>query len=84
MDVRVLVVQVDETSFVFAIERANEVNHMTVFLLGSGKLCIGIRLYVMADELVRPMDCPLEPFPPGYAGSVYFQFPGREFIPLGM
>ncbi len=26
--------QINETSYVFSIERANEVNHLTVFLLG--------------------------------------------------
>ncbi|GHJ85524.1 hypothetical protein NliqN6_1926 [Naganishia liquefaciens] len=53
--------QVDQagTSFVFEIERAHEVNHLTVFLLGT------------------------VPFPDGYGASVHFQFPGKDFLPLG-
>lgn len=74
--------QVDDagTSFVFQIDRANEVNHLTVFLLGTGTFA---RALLDEKEKLIPDCAILVPFPEGYGASVHFQFPGKPFVPLG-
>ncbi|KIM28437.1 hypothetical protein M408DRAFT_69974 [Serendipita vermifera MAFF 305830] len=52
--------QVDESHCVFALESAETINHLCVFMLGT------------------------VPFPPGYAATVHFYWPGRGFQLLGM
>ncbi|CCA72516.1 hypothetical protein PIIN_06453 [Serendipita indica DSM 11827] len=52
--------QVDETHCTFALEAAETINHICVFMLGT------------------------VPFPPGYAATVHFYWPGKGFQLLGM
>ncbi|CAE6509147.1 unnamed protein product [Rhizoctonia solani] len=61
--------QIDETHVAFTIESAANVNHICVFMLGTG-----------ADPHSRIS----VPFPPGYAATVHFHWPGKGFQLLGM
>ncbi len=70
--------QIDETKAAFELPAAETINHVCVFLLGSGEqpsfLCI-VHQY-------QPWV--LVPFPDGYGATVHFFWPGKGFRLLGM
>lgn len=64
----------DETHFVFQLEQPYEVNHLTVFLLGTSE---------SESPLTYDQRSPAVPFPDGYGATVHFAWPGGEYFPLG-
>lgn len=74
--------QVDETHAYFELTNANGINHICVFLLGTGKF-ISFTMYKQyTDSNVKfPI---LVPFPDGYGAAVHFFWPGKGFQLLGM
>ena len=71
--------QVDETHAYFELPNASAINHICVFLLGTGK-CISFTFYnVLIQASINPV-----PFPDGYGAAVHFFWPGKGFQLLGM
>jgi len=71
---------VDESHCVFALESAETINHICVFMLGTG-VFIQFTSSLLPDPNTVSI---LVPFPPGYAGTVHFYWPGKGFQLLGM
>lgn len=70
--------QIDETKAAFELPAAETINHVCVFLLGSGEqssfLCV-VHQYQPRVQV---------PFPDGYGATVHFFWPGKGFQLLGM
>lgn len=70
--------QIDETKAAFELPAAETINHVCVFLLGSGEqpsfLCV-VHQYQPWVQV---------PFPDGYGATVHFFWPGKGFQLLGM
>lgn len=70
--------QVDQTHALFEIPAAEKVNHVCVFLLGTGEhlhLFVTLALSLIPDPV---------PFPEGYGATVHFFWPGKGTQVLGM
>ena len=69
--------QVDETHAFFELPAASSINHISVFLLGTGDqtLVSGNAMSLMVIAV---------PFPEGYGATVHFHWPGKGFQLLGM
>jgi hypothetical protein len=72
--------QIDETHAYFDIFNASSVNHISVFMLGTGPSVLALIL----DVLGLTRSSPLVPFPPDYGATVHFFYPGKGFQLLGM
>jgi Protein of unknown function (DUF775) len=70
--------QIDETKAAFELPAAETINHVCVFLLGTGEqpsfLCV-VHQYQPEVQV---------PFPNGYGATVHFFWPGKGFQLLGM
>jgi hypothetical protein len=73
--------QVDETHAYFELPNASAINHICVFLLGTGKL---ISFTTDNIHLLKHLSLILVPFPDGYGAAVHFFWPGKGFQLLGM
>ena len=71
--------QVDETHALFEIPAAEKVNHVCVFLLGTGEH----HLHIFIRPALRLTLDPV-PFPEGYGATVHFFWPGKGSQVLGM
>ena len=71
--------QVDETHALFELPNASSINHLCVFLLGTGAAKIRELLVTVYSSLTQ-----LVPFPEGYGATVHFYWPGKGFQLLGM
>lgn len=71
--------QVDETHALFEIPAAEKVNHVCVFLLGTGEcFCIVVCMNTVVNPWMQV------PFPEGYGATVHFFWPGKGSQVLGM
>lgn len=74
------IIQVDETHAYFELPNASTINHVCVFLLGSGMvsfmfLIYGSHIFIYLAAV---------PFPEGFGAAVHFFWPGKGFQLLGM
>ena len=70
--------QLDETHAAFELPQAETINHICVFLLGTGASP------TRSDVGNLLTDRRAVPFPEGYGASVHFFWPGKGFQLLGM
>ena len=70
--------QIDETHAIFELPSAGSINHICVFLLGTGEL------YLHHGSGHRAERSAVVPFPDGYGATVHFFWPGKGFQLLGM
>jgi protein Hikeshi len=70
--------QVDETHAYFELANAEAINHVCVFLLGTGEF-LGLSWPLKYLSVHEPV-----PFPDGYGATVHFFWPGKGFQLLGM
>jgi hypothetical protein len=73
--------QVDETHAYFELQNASAINHICVFLLGTGKF-ISFTIYNPLTQ--TSISYSTVPFPDGYGAAVHFFWPGKGFQLLGM
>lgn len=69
--------EIDETHCAFQLDNASNINHICVFLLGTG-------VRSLSDTIGYTNTTIPVPFPPGYAATVHFFWPGKGFQLLGM
>lgn len=69
--------EIDETHCAFQLENASNINHICVFLLGTGVRSV-------SDSIGYTNTTDTVPFPAGYAATVHFFWPGKGFQLLGM
>jgi len=72
--------QIDETHAAFELPAAGSINHVCVFLLGTGEFCNCIWQSLADDSDLRLS----VPFPEGYGATVHLFWPGKGFQLLGM
>lgn len=72
--------QVDETHALFELPQAGTINHVCVFLLGTGMSAMISSYHYGMD----PCCTTSVPFPDGYGATVHFFWPGKGFQLLGM
>ena len=70
--------QLDETHAAFELPQAETINHICVFLLGTGASLASTEFGKSLTEQLAV------PFPEGYGASVHFFWPGKGFQLLGM
>ena len=75
--------QVDETHAYFELPNASAINHICVFLLGTGRFTISFTIHntLLTQTFISLI---LVPFPDGYGAAVHFFWPGKGFQLLGM
>lgn len=81
--------QVDETHALFEIPAAEKVNHVCVFLIGTGQCYDDPSFKLMPSAHIRSetLDtdlCAVVPFPEGFGATVHFYWPGKGSQVLGM
>ncbi len=72
--------QIDETHACFELPVAETINHICVFLLGTGAW-FNIE---QRQQLPHSTSCTIVPFPEGYGATVHLFWPGKGFQLLGM
>ncbi|KAI0365020.1 DUF775-domain-containing protein [Pilatotrama ljubarskyi] len=70
--------QIDETHAIFELPSAGSINHICVFLLGTGARRLLPTCGRLFERLISV------PFPDGYGATVHFYWPGKGFQLLGM
>lgn len=71
--------QVDESHATFELPNAEGINHLCVFLLGTGAYQFSLVAFTSETDEQYAV-----PFPPGYGATVHFFWPGKGFQLLGM
>jgi len=75
--------QIDETHALFELPQASTINHVCVFLLGTGASSVIDMTYFITCFHIHIVSS-IVPFPDGYAATVHFFWPGKGFQLLGM
>ena len=81
--------QIDETHACFELPNAETINHICVFLIGTGASWPTYFTSCSITDQIRPpaglADSDITvPFPEGYGATVHFFWPGKGFQLLGM
>lgn len=76
--------QIDETHALFELPAAGAINHVSVFLLGSGQSYSSFTLNEFTIDIGDWRLMIVVLFPDGFGATVHFHWPGKGFQLLGM